>query len=164
MLEKLLMKDKDALDFKTALGRKFDDFYGKFEEDLIEPIQKYQQLIKMLYNKKENTILYCERELSKEQISAEKRCIDEIKKFQKFRKRAQTELDARGDDRGDEEEYGNMLKDELKNLETQLMDIEMSLKAVLLLSTNAFKEKVGIIIAEIKGKTDDFIELAKDNS
>lgn len=83
-----------------------------------EPIARYQTSIKQLYNQKENTIQYCERELRKEQLSAEKRCIDEIKKFQKFRKRARAELEARGEDRGDEEEYGNMLKDELKNLET----------------------------------------------
>lgn len=66
MLEKILMKDKDAQDFKIALGRKFDDFFGKFEEDVLEPIQKYQQSVKHLYSQKENTILYCERELRKE--------------------------------------------------------------------------------------------------
>lgn len=57
-----------------------------------------------------------------------------------------------------------MLKDELKNLETTLMDIEMSLKAVLLNSTTSFKEKVTSIITEIKGKTDDFLQLAKDQA
>ena len=76
--------------------------------------------------------MYCERELRKEQLAAEKRCIEEIKKFEKYKKRAAAELEALGDDRGDEDEYGNMLKGELKNLETRLMDIEMSLKAVLI--------------------------------
>ena len=157
MLDKLMNKDKEGMNLRTALGRKFDDYYSSFEEAVLEPIGKYQSVIKRLYGDKQNTIMYCERELKKEQLSAEKRCIDEIKAFQKYRKRESAKFEALGDERGEEDEYGDMLKSELKNLETRLMDIEMSLKAVLLLSTAGFREKVVLINNEIKTKTDEFI-------
>ena len=163
MLEKLLAKDKDALDYKQALGRKFDDYYGPFEEAVIEPRQKYQQGIKQLYNKKDNTIQYCERELRKEQLAAEKRCIEEIKRFQKYRKRAKAEMTERQvEEKVDEDEYGDMLKGELNQMETNLMDIEMCLKAVLLTATQQFKEKVNAINNDIRTKTDEFIQHVKE--
>ena len=99
--------------------------------------------MKRLYKQRVNDIAYCERELKRAAMNAEKECIQKIKEFQSYRKKMRRAMEAQdGDERGDEEEYGNALKAELEKLENSLMHTEMSLQQVLNSGTETFKDKL----------------------
>ena len=70
--------------------------------------------MKKLYKDRVNDIAYCERELKKAAVRAEKECILKIKAFQSYRKKMRRAIESQdNDERGDEEEYGNDLIVEL---------------------------------------------------
>lgn len=122
---------------------KADDIWGTLEEKLEEPTQKFQGQMKMLYSQRVNDIAYCERELKKAAARAEKDCIQEIKKYQSYRKKMRREIESKVEnERGDEEEYGQTLLDELEKLESRLMHIEMSLQQKLNEGTDVFNDRV----------------------
>ena len=104
-------------------------------------------------------IAYCERELKKATQIAEKKSVEEISKFQKYKKRKIAEQEAKGEDRGDEEEFGAELREELEKLRTRLMDIEMSLNQVLAAAIEIFREKVKGNLEQAKTATEEYFKL-----
>ena len=103
--------------------------------------------------------MYCERELKKATQVAEKKSVNEISQFQKYKKRKIAEQEAKGEDRGDEEEFGAELRAELESLKGKLMDIEMSLNQVLAAAIEVFRERVKGNIEQAKTATEDFFKI-----
>ena len=125
MMKKIHARDEAGKEFDILEA---DDIWSALEERLEEPTGKFQSQMKSLYHQRVNDIHFCERELKKATLKAEKECIEQIKAFQSYRKKMRRQLDALGDERGDEEEYGVTLKEELDKLEAGVMHTEMSLQ------------------------------------
>jgi len=89
------------------------DLWGTLEEGIDEPTQKFHTTMKSLYDLRMDIIAYCERDLKKATQLAEKKSVDEITKFQKYKKRKIAEFEGQGENRGDEDEFGNELRAEL---------------------------------------------------
>ena len=107
---------------------KAHELWADLQEAQDEPTQKYQKFMKDCYKERKSIIDYCTRELKKAAALAEKTSIQLIRDYQKYRKRMRNDMEAKGEERGDEDEYGEELKAELTKLQGRLMDVEMGLK------------------------------------
>ena len=94
---------------------------------------------------------------------AEARAVEEIRKFQKIKKRAKLEIEAKGEELdGQEDDYGQQLKEQLADLERKLMDIEMALQNVLQEQTKEYIKKVKDMNEYLKGKTNEYLQALND--
>lgn len=158
MLNKVAAKDPNNCNI-IFINKQQDLWQTLTDEQVVEITETYQKGIKQVYFKKKDTIDYCLRELKKAEKEAEIRAVEMIKQFQKIKKRAKIEIESKGDELdGQEDDYGSNLKEELNSLENKLMENEMQLQNVLQEQTLEFGKKVFEMNANLKEKTNNFLQ------
>jgi hypothetical protein len=123
---------------------------------------KYQTEVKVQHRIKSDTIKYCERELRKEELQAEKKSIELIRDYQSLKKRQYRYMESLEDKAGEIDDYEKKMVKAVEDLEEELMNIEMVLQDALQIATDKFKEKVTFIINDIKAKTINFCSSLKE--
>jgi uncharacterized protein YlxW (UPF0749 family) len=87
------------------------------------------------------------KELKQEELGSEKKSIDLIGKFQSYKKHIMRELED-VDDKDDKmqilKKYEDDINNKVNDLESKLMEFEMTLQDALNRSTETLKEKVGV--------------------
>ena len=125
MLDKILQADKDAQNLKIL--SRFSDFWGVFDENIIEPLQQYQTYMKANHKKKENIIIFCQRQMRDEEIRAEKKSISILDELKSKKKYAYRTLESSTDRGMQIDEIEEDMMNFVNKVEDDLMDIEMLL-------------------------------------
>lgn len=120
--------------------------------------------MKQLHKQKQHIIMYCTKVMRDEELLAEKKSIDLIRKFQSKKKHKLRDLDEQEDKALIIEEYETELMNSVEELEDDLMEIEMLLQEALHTSVGAFKEKVTAINGEMRQKTIDYVKFVTEQS
>jgi hypothetical protein len=111
--------------------------------------------MKMRNKEKINTLIYCEQVLREAEKEAEKESIKHIEAFKSKRKhkfRLLDQLEDKDEDI-DLDDFEDELLDDIRQLEDDLLGVEMKLSEALQTSTGEFQEKIKKILEEMKSKT-----------
>ena len=129
IFNKIIDLDFNTRDLKVV--EKFNDFWHNTEEEMADATAKYQTEVKVQHRIKSDTIKYCERELRKEELLAEKKSIELIRDYQSLKKRQFRYMEALEDKAGEIDEYEKKMLKAVEDLEEELMNIEMVLQDAL---------------------------------
>ena len=162
MLDKILIADKDAQNLKIL--SRFSDIWGTFEETIIEPLQTYQNYMKVNHKKKDNIITYCMKAMRDEEKRAEKKSIAILDELKGKKKYAYRTLDSSTDRSMQIDEIEEDMINAVNKVEDDLMDIEMLLQDALHTAMNSFKDQTHGINAQLKAKTKEFIDFVLDQA
>ena len=131
MLDKILTtfckgEGGDNAKFKVLKG--FENEWQKYDEQVNDQSQKYQQEMKNLYRQKKHLILYCTNAMRQEELECEKKAIKLIEDFQGKKKHKLRKIENEGEEIEHLiDDFEKELLDLVDELEDNLMEIEMKL-------------------------------------
>lgn len=132
---------------KLKILQNWDQPWQNLEVEVTEKTEIYQKSVKDIHRTKKNCIEFCMKELKAEELGSEKKSIELIGKFQSYKKHIMRELED-VDDKDDKMQILKKYEDDINNkvneLESKLMEFEMTLQDALNRATETLKEKVGI--------------------
>ena len=114
--------------------------------------------MKANHKKRKNIILFCQRSMKEEELVADKKSIDKMDALKAKKKYAWKEVENAADRNLMIDDVEKDLKNEVDNVEDQLMEVEMLLQDALFTAFGDFKEKTHLINSDLKNKTNDYIK------
>ena len=155
ILNKVLNQDDNHA--RMSIFPKYSEILQRYDEDIKEQTQKYQESIIKQHRRKSDTITYCKKILKDSEIDAEERSIELSTECRK----TWLKLRAKMEDQPEKIDWENSLDDMLgmsAKLEDDLMHVEIRLMQNLQEAMDDFKSRIDEINKTMDEETNKYFE------